>query len=330
MFDKHKRLYLSALESSGYRANIEYKEEESSAPRQKRRRPRYRETFWFNPPYNLKVRTPIGREFLKILEKNFPRGNKWYEFFNKHTVKLSYSCTRNIASVISAHNQKLMRTEPEEAGCNCTIDPCPVEEQCLTQGVVYSGTFSTKDHNYTYYGSTGNSFKERYNNHKHDMKNEASAGTTLSNMFWQLKKSPNVKENPTIKWQIIHKCHPLKAGLQEGDKIVKVGKKKITDNESLIAVIQSHEVGDTVKVRVMRGDERHDVKVRLAGFEDPVSEGVGHEAQELRVIEEGDGGARWLVRLGEEPPVQERGERRDNRRAQDRDRPQRRSGDREG
>ena len=68
-------------------------------------------------------------------------------------------------------------------------------------------------HNYTYYGSTGNSFKERYNNHKHDLKNEASAGTTLSNMFWQLKKSPNVKENPTIKWQIIHKCHPLKAGL---------------------------------------------------------------------------------------------------------------------
>ena len=68
-------------------------------------------------------------------------------------------------------------------------------------------------HNYTNYGSTGNSFKERYNNHKHDLKNEASAGTTLSNMFWQLKKSPNVKENPTIKWQIIHKCHPLKASL---------------------------------------------------------------------------------------------------------------------
>ena len=213
MFDKHKQLYQSALKSSGYRNDIEYNEkEEDKTPKQRKRGPRpKREIFWFNPPYNLKVRTPIGKEFLKILEKNFPRGTKWHKFFNRHTVKLSYSCTRNIASIISAHNQKLMRTELDEPGCNCRDEPCPVEEQCLTEGVVYSGTIIAKDNNYTYYGSTGNTFKERYSNHKQDLKNITKQGTALSNKFWELKNNP--KEEPTIKWQIIHRCHTLKAGM---------------------------------------------------------------------------------------------------------------------
>ena len=196
MFDKHKQLYQTALKSSGYRSEIEYKEkEEDETPKQRKRGPRpKREILWFNPP---------GKEFLKILEKNFPRGTKWHKFFNRHTVKLSYSCTRNIGSIISAHNQKLMRTETDEPGCNCRDEPCPVEKECLTEGVVYTGTITAKDNNYTYYGSTGNTFKERYSNHKQDLKNAAKQGTALSNKFWELKNNP--KEDPKVKWQIIHK-----------------------------------------------------------------------------------------------------------------------------
>ena len=43
------------------------------------------------------------------------------------------------------------------------------------------------------------------------MKNTAKQGTALSNKFWELKNNP--KEDPKVKWQIIHKCHPLKAVL---------------------------------------------------------------------------------------------------------------------
>ena len=81
----------------------------------------------------------------------------------------------------------------------------------MTEGLTYSGTM-TMNENYTYYGSTGNTFKERFSGHKQDLKNEARAGTTLSNKFWELKKK-NPNNTPQIKWDIVNKCHPLKAGM---------------------------------------------------------------------------------------------------------------------
>ena len=183
-------------------------------PHQKRKKARYPNIFWFNPPFNLKTATNVGKEFLTILDKNFPRGSRWYKHFNRHTVKLSYSCTRNIAKLISSHNQKVLNTNMQntEPGCNCTNGPCPVDGKCLTQGLVYRGTMTRKQENYTYTGSTGNTFKERYSGHKQDLKNEARPGTTLSNKFWQLKKS-NPSETPLIKWNIVNRCHPLTAGM---------------------------------------------------------------------------------------------------------------------
>ena len=212
VFNKHKSMYEQALKKSGFNTKLTYNAE-PVGPKQ-RRRPRNPDMFWFNPPFNLGVKTKIGKEFSKILDKCFPKGNKWHEFFNRHTVRLSYSCTRNIASIISAHNQRIIKSQTENTkrDCNCTAEPCPVEGKCLTEGLAYSGTIETKKDNYTYYGSTKNTFKERYNNHKHDLKNESQTGTTLSNKFWKLKKE-KPDETPTIKWKIINKCHPLKAGL---------------------------------------------------------------------------------------------------------------------
>ena len=40
------------------------------------------------------------------------------------------------------------------------LPPCPVEGKCLTEGLAYSGTMTTQNENCTYYGSTGNTFKE--------------------------------------------------------------------------------------------------------------------------------------------------------------------------
>ena len=104
----------------------------------------------------------------------------------------------------------------QEPGCNCTADPCLVDGKCLTKGLVYTGTIETKKENYTYNGSTGLTFKERYGGHKFDLKHETSTGTALSNKFWQLKKE-NPDETPIVKWNIVNKCHPLKAGMPTCD-----------------------------------------------------------------------------------------------------------------
>ena len=208
IFTKHKTLYETALKRSGYNATLKYNEDQQTKPPKPKRK-----LFWFNPPFNSQVRTNIGKEFLKILDKNFPKGTKWHKHFNRHTVKLSYSCTRNIASHIASHNQRILKKRNQnERKCNCTLEPCPLNGECLTTGLVYSGTLQAKQNNFTYYGSTGNTFKERYSNHKQDLKNEDKAGTTLSNKYWELKKG-KPPDDPTIKWQIVNKCQPLSAGM---------------------------------------------------------------------------------------------------------------------
>ena len=214
-FNRHRNTYERALRQSGYNATLKYNENQPDPV--KRKKERYPKKFWFNPPYNAKVRTSVGREVLKMLDKHFPKGTiiqgiHWHKHFNRHTVKVSYSCTRNIAKHISAHNQRILRkSEVQAQECNCQIGPCPVDGKCLVEGLVYTGTIDTKNNNYTYYGSTGNTFKERFNNHKQDLNTETKTGTMLSNKYWELKKE-NPTEDPQIKWQIINKCHRLTAG----------------------------------------------------------------------------------------------------------------------
>ena len=64
--------------------------------RNKEKRKGRRKIIWFNPPFSLSVKTNIGKLFFKILKKNFPKSNPFSKIFNKNTIKISYSCTRNM------------------------------------------------------------------------------------------------------------------------------------------------------------------------------------------------------------------------------------------
>ncbi len=54
-----------------------------------------------------------------------------------------------------------------------------------------------------------------------------------------------------------------KAGLQEGDVITKVDGQSIDEKTSLISILGSHKVGDTVHLTVVRGDKTLQVSVKL-------------------------------------------------------------------
>ena len=66
-----------------------------------------RKKIWFNPSFSTNVKANIGKIFFKLLRKHFPNTNKLYKIFTKNTVKISYSCMKNISFIISAHNQQL-------------------------------------------------------------------------------------------------------------------------------------------------------------------------------------------------------------------------------
>ena len=66
-----------------------------------KRRNRKRNIIWFNPPY-----AKVGRVFLRLIDKHFGANHKYHKIFNRHPIKVSYSCMDNMESVIKQHNKK--------------------------------------------------------------------------------------------------------------------------------------------------------------------------------------------------------------------------------
>ena len=121
---------------------------------------------WFNPPYSKTVKTKIDKFFLQLIKKHFLKEHKFHKIFNKHTLKLSYSCMPNIKTKINAHNRYILWNTPSKH-CNCQQkENCPTNGACLS--LVYYATINYKDKNYKpklYKGSCETSFKKRYSNH---------------------------------------------------------------------------------------------------------------------------------------------------------------------
>ena len=70
--------------------------------------------------------------FVEFLKENFPKSNRLHKVFKKTTLKVSYSCMSNIASIISSHNKRLINLEPlcmvatterEKTG-RCKLESC--------------------------------------------------------------------------------------------------------------------------------------------------------------------------------------------------------------
>ena len=95
-FDSAKAIYQEALDKSGYRYNLSF--QPSQTPRQ--RNTRQRNILWFNPPYSKNVATNVGKCFLSLIDKHFPKSNPLHKIFNRNTLKLSYSCMGNIKTIM--------------------------------------------------------------------------------------------------------------------------------------------------------------------------------------------------------------------------------------
>ena len=105
-FNRSLPVYGQALEQSGHKIQpLSFKR----AAGRKKIRQRSRKVIWFNPPYN-RVSTNIGKAFFYLLRKHFPPSNRLHKIYNKNVVKLSYSCTPNMANILAAHNKRLLKS----------------------------------------------------------------------------------------------------------------------------------------------------------------------------------------------------------------------------
>lgn len=205
VFEKAAPAYNKALHNSGFLQNITYNVQNRNSNSTNRSRNRQRNIIWFNPPFSLNVKSNIGRIFLKLLEKHFPKQNKLHKIFNRNNVKISYSCMKNISNIIKTHNAKIIKkelSEKEEKTCNCRITTnCPLQGNCLQKAVVYKASVETNNNKVTYIGLAGGTFKQRFNNHMKSFKNEIYKNETeLSKYIWNLK---NNKQQFSVSWEII-------------------------------------------------------------------------------------------------------------------------------
>ena len=131
VFNKVAPTYQAALDKSGYTYKLRFTPKNS---RRKTRRSRKRNITWYNPPFDMRVKTNLGKKFLRIVCECFPRGHALRPIFNRNTLKLSYSCMPKVKSTIDAHNKRLLK-QPNSREvlsdanlCNCRKkEDCPLE-----------------------------------------------------------------------------------------------------------------------------------------------------------------------------------------------------------
>ena len=175
---------------------------------------------WYNLPFSKNVKTNIAHEFSKLIDKHFPHNNKLHKLFNRHTVRVSYSCSENMKSFINRHNKTILQNHDKQNTtrrtndsrlCNCrNRNDCPIQGDCLQTNVVYKAEITTTDNNETktYIGVTANEFKTRFRNHTKSIKSTKYQNETeLSKYIWQLKRSNRPHQ---IKCGIIKKIPPCK------------------------------------------------------------------------------------------------------------------------
>ena len=204
IFRKSCKMYIDALKSSGHKENFTHKEDKvpnsnnnNEINKENKRKNRKRKIIWFNPPFCRLTKIDIGKYFLKLVDKHFKHGNKLQKIFNRKTLKISYSCTKNIFQIIDSHNKNITKDFQDQINnrnnknnnnnnnnnnngikkeCNCKPrEICPMNGRCNLNNVIYQAIIYPKENitdKKTYIGLASTKWKERFFNHKFTFSHE--------------------------------------------------------------------------------------------------------------------------------------------------------------
>ena len=145
IFNQAKQPYQDALKKGGHQYELKFVPKNQLTQPNKRKRAR--RVIWFTPPFSKTVKTQIGKKFLEILDSCFPPTHPLHKVFNRHTVKIGYSCMPNFGRAMTGHNKKLLNSEQEKPRqCSCRVpNDCPVNNECLVKDVIYQARVKQLD-----------------------------------------------------------------------------------------------------------------------------------------------------------------------------------------
>ena len=114
-----------------------------------------------------------------MLKKDFPKAKPLSKIINNNAIKISYSYTRNMKSIISSHNKQILTPQFKQVGWNGRVQNFfPLNTKCLTLKFIYQADVRSNLDNEYYPGLAEKTFKEQYGNHKNSFKNDNSKNST--------------------------------------------------------------------------------------------------------------------------------------------------------
>ena len=162
IFKESSKRYIDALKNSGFKEDFRYLKEnitneitkENNNYDQKIKIEK-RKIIWFNPPFGKLSNTDVGKYFLRLIDKHFKQDNILHKIFNRKTLKISYSCTKNISQIINSHNNELINKfhnrvnnnniNSKKIECNCkSRSDCPMDGLCNLDNVYIKLLFIQK------------------------------------------------------------------------------------------------------------------------------------------------------------------------------------------
>ena len=108
-------IYSEALKKGGFNDKLIYSTKRADCDTSEKKKSK-RKVRWFIPPFSLNVKTKVGKIFLRLVKRHFPKESPLQKLFNKNTLKVSHNCMSSVTSVLSAHNRNILFPKRSEFG----------------------------------------------------------------------------------------------------------------------------------------------------------------------------------------------------------------------
>ena len=208
-FDDAKPVYQDALEVSGHATTLQFAGTNGASATTGRSKKSGSEDARSPGSHHHLVktskRTLARSHFFGLIRKHFPKTSHLHKIFNENSVKVGYSCSKNMATLTKGHNIALLNPKEKDLECNCRAE-WPLDGKCRAKNVVYEATVRTADTTKEYVGPTASEFKTRHAAHKTSMRHERYANSTeLSKYIWQLS---NQQTEYSLSWTILERASP--------------------------------------------------------------------------------------------------------------------------
>ena len=86
VFNRSIKIYNGALHESNFKETLKFVIPAPKNNDENQKRKRIRDMIWFNPPYSKNVGNGIGKTFLQLLSKHFPKDHEMHKIFNNSTL----------------------------------------------------------------------------------------------------------------------------------------------------------------------------------------------------------------------------------------------------